>query len=52
MKMNGAQLFVKALKEEGVEFQSHIDGSRHFLTPERVTEIQENIGADIHQRKA
>ncbi len=47
----GYQIFslnvLRKLKEEGVEFQSHIDGSRHFLTPERVVEIQENLGSDI-----
>ncbi|WP_236973865.1 tRNA guanosine(34) transglycosylase Tgt [Membranihabitans maritimus] len=33
--------------EEGVEFQSHIDGSKHFFTPESVIDIQRKIGADI-----
>ncbi len=33
--------------DEGVEFQSHIDGSRHFFTPERTIEIQETLGSDI-----
>ncbi len=33
--------------EDGVEFQSHIDGSRHFFTPELVVEIQEALGSDI-----
>jgi queuine tRNA-ribosyltransferase len=33
--------------EEGVKFQSHIDGSYHFFTPERAIEIQRSIGADI-----
>src|SRR5512147_1718427 len=32
--------------EEGVEFRSHLDGSRHLLTPERAIEIQEALGAD------
>ena len=32
---------------EGVAFQSHIDGSRHFMSPERATDIQRVIGADI-----
>lgn len=32
---------------EGVTFQSHIDGSRHFLTPEKAIDIQVSIGADI-----
>ncbi len=35
------------ITEEGVKFQSHIDGSRHFFTPEKSMEIQRNIGADI-----
>lgn len=38
--------FVK-ITEDGVEFQSHIDGSKHFLTPEKSIKIQENLGADI-----
>jgi len=33
--------------EKGVEFRSHIDGSKHFISPERSIEIQENLGADI-----
>ncbi len=37
----------RKLKEEGAEFRSHIDGSKHFFTPERVVEIQRSIGADI-----
>jgi queuine tRNA-ribosyltransferase len=47
----GYQIFslgvLREIKEDGVLFQSHIDGSKHFLTPERVVEIQENIGADV-----
>jgi queuine tRNA-ribosyltransferase len=47
----GYQIFslgvLRDIKEEGVTFQSHIDGSKHFLTPERITEVQENIGADV-----
>ena len=35
------------IDEEGVEFQSHIDGSKHYFTPEKSIEIQHNIGADI-----
>ena len=35
------------MKEEGVVFQSHIDGSRHNFTPENVMDIQRSIGADI-----
>lgn len=37
----------RKIKEEGVKFKSHIDGSMHFFTPENVMEIQRAIGADI-----
>jgi len=37
----------RKLTEEGVVFQSHIDGSRHSFTPENVIDIQRGIGADI-----
>ena len=37
----------RRVSDEGVEFQSHIDGSRRMLTPERATEIQWTLGADI-----
>lgn len=37
----------RKLTEEGAMFQSHIDGSRHLFTPERVMDIQRSIGADI-----
>ena len=37
----------RKIKEEGVKFKSHIDGSYHFFTPERAIEIQRSIGADI-----
>ena len=37
----------RKIKEEGVKFKSHIDGSRHVFTPENVMEIQRTIGADI-----
>jgi queuine tRNA-ribosyltransferase len=37
----------RKIKEEGVKFKSHIDGSYHFFTPENVMEIQRVIGADI-----
>jgi queuine tRNA-ribosyltransferase len=37
----------RKIKEEGVIFQSHIDGSKHTFTPERVMDIQRIIGADI-----
>ncbi|MCE2616376.1 tRNA guanosine(34) transglycosylase Tgt [Phocaeicola oris] len=47
----GFQVFsltgIRKMKEEGVEFQSHIDGSRHMFTPERVMDIERTIGADI-----
>lgn len=47
----GYQIFslgvLRELKEDGVLFQSHIDGSRHFLTPEKMVRVQENIGADV-----
>jgi queuine tRNA-ribosyltransferase len=47
----GYQVFSLAssrkISEEGVVFQSHIDGSRHLFTPESVMDIQRNIGADI-----
>lgn len=37
----------RKIQEEGVKFQSHIDGSYHFFTPECAIEIQRSIGADI-----
>ncbi|MCX6312256.1 MAG: tRNA guanosine(34) transglycosylase Tgt [Bacteroidetes bacterium] len=37
----------RKMNEEGVEFSSHIDGSKHLFTPERVMDIQRSIGADI-----
>lgn len=37
----------RKLKEEGAEFRSHIDGSKHLFTPEKVMDIQRTIGADI-----
>ena len=37
----------RKIKEEGVKFKSHIDGSYHMFTPENVMEIQRSIGADI-----
>ncbi|QNL22615.1 tRNA guanosine(34) transglycosylase Tgt [Hyphobacterium sp. CCMP332] len=37
----------RKISEEGVEFQSHIDGSKHLFTPENVIDIQRGIGADI-----
>jgi queuine tRNA-ribosyltransferase len=47
----GYQIFSLAaqrkLKEEGATFKSHIDGSTHFFSPERVMDIQRSIGADF-----
>ena len=47
----GFQVFsltgIRKMKEEGVEFRSHIDGSKHLFTPERVMDIERSIGADI-----
>lgn len=37
----------RKMKEEGAEFRSHIDGSKHLFTPEYVMDIQRTIGADI-----
>ena len=37
----------RKIKEEGVKFRSHIDGSSHWFTPENVMEVQRTIGADI-----
>src|SRR5690606_7195030 len=38
---------IRKITEEGVRFQSHIDGSAHLFTPEKVMDIQRSIGADI-----
>ncbi len=47
----GFQVFslspLRKIKDDGVEFRSHIDGSLHFLTPELVMEIQGALGSDI-----
>jgi len=47
----GFQVFslsdLRDIKEEGVTFKSHIDGSKHLFTPERAIEIQNDLGADI-----
>jgi len=47
----GFQVFsladISTVAEEGVTFRSHIDGSRHLFTPERVMEIQRALGADV-----
>ncbi len=47
----GFQVFslgpLRKITEEGVEFKSYLDGSRHFLSPEAVMEIENDLGADI-----
>lgn len=47
----GFQVFslagINSIKEDGVEFRSHLDGSRHFFTPESVMEVEQALGADI-----
>lgn len=47
----GFQVFsltgIRKLSDEGCEFRSHIDGSKHFFTPEKVIDIERTIGADI-----
>ena len=47
----GFQVFslatLRKVSEDGVEFQSHIDGSRRFFTPESVMQIERNLGADV-----
>lgn len=47
----GFQVFslasLRTVDEDGVEFQSHLDGSRHRFTPETVMEIERNLGADV-----
>lgn len=47
----GFQVFslagIRKIREEGVEFRSHLDGSKHQFTPERVMDIERTIGADI-----
>jgi queuine tRNA-ribosyltransferase len=47
----GYQVFslseLRKLKSDGVEFRSHLDGSKHFFTPEKVVSIQRSIGSDI-----
>lgn len=47
----GFQVFslnsLRKIKPEGVEFRSHLDGSRHFFTPKKVIEIQRNLDSDI-----
>jgi queuine tRNA-ribosyltransferase len=47
----GFQIFslsrLREINEEGVKFRSHIDGSEHFITPEKAIELQEALGADV-----
>ena len=47
----GFQVFslgdMRKITEEGVEFRSHIDGSKHFISPEKSIGIQQNLGSDI-----
>ncbi len=47
----GFQVFslgaLRKITEEGVKFQSHLDGSRHMLSPEKAMEIEQTLGADI-----
>jgi queuine tRNA-ribosyltransferase len=47
----GFQVFsletLRKVSEDGVEFQSHLDGSRRFFTPESVMQIEKNLGADV-----
>ena len=47
----GFQVFslsdLRTISEEGVEFKSHLDGSKHMFTPEKVMEIENSLGADI-----
>ncbi len=47
----GYQVFslakLRKLREDGVEFQSHLDGSRHFFTPEKVIDIERVLGSDM-----
>jgi queuine tRNA-ribosyltransferase len=47
----GFQVFslseINEITDQGVTFQSHLDGSRHIFTPEKAIKIQENLGADI-----
>ncbi len=47
----GYQIFslapLRKVKKDGVEFTSHIDGSRHFMTPEKIIEFQRILGSDI-----
>lgn len=42
-----SQARLRKITDEGVSFQSHLDGSLHFISPEKSIEIQQNLGADI-----
>src|SRR5436305_6916265 len=50
----GFQVFslsdLRKIKEEGVTFRSHLDGSSHFFTPESAVEIQNCLGSDIQMQ--
>src|SRR5215216_6723209 len=37
----------RAIREEGADFQSHLDGTRYLLTPERAVDIQSRLGSDV-----
>ena len=47
----GFQVFslsdLRTISEDGVEFKSHLDGSKHFFSPEKVMQIEDDLGADI-----
>ena len=50
----GFQVFslssLRKITNEGINFRSHIDGSRHFFTPEKVVDIQSSLGSDIQMQ--
>ena len=52
----GFQVFslagLRQITEEGVTFASHIDGSRHLFSPEKVIDIQHHLGSDIMERES
>ena len=47
----GFQVFslgkLNKITDEGVEFSSNVDGSKHFFTPEKAMQVEQNLGADI-----
>ncbi|NDK08656.1 tRNA guanosine(34) transglycosylase Tgt [Candidatus Gracilibacteria bacterium] len=47
LKETGLEKSLVKITEDGVHFRSYIDGSKHFFTPERVMDIESNLGADI-----